>query len=86
MAIEEARKIRETVSQGPEATQGISQFFALRRFVRERAIVGTGETQVMSDLVAEQIVAGAGQMQRPIVIRGGRAIIARPAEKLTALL
>jgi uncharacterized membrane protein YqjE len=25
MAIEEARKIRETVSQGPEATQGISQ-------------------------------------------------------------
>jgi arsenate reductase len=25
-------------------------------------------------------------MQRPIVIRAGRAIIARPAEKLTALL
>jgi arsenate reductase len=24
-------------------------------------------------------------MQRPIVIRGGRAVIARPAEKLTAL-
>ena len=25
-------------------------------------------------------------MQRPIIIRAGRAIIARPAEKLTALL
>lgn len=38
------------------------------------------------DAVIDLLLKYPELMQRPIVIRGGRAVIARPAEKLTALL
>ena len=38
-----------------------------------------------ADAVIDLLLAHPELMQRPIVIRGGRALIARPAEKLSAL-
>jgi arsenate reductase len=38
------------------------------------------------DAVVELLLAHPELMQRPVVIRGGRAVIARPPEKLEALL
>ena len=50
------------------AAEGIGQLFAFGCFVRERAIVRTGETQVMGHFMPQQVVTSAGQVQRPIVI------------------
>jgi arsenate reductase len=44
------------------------------------------EDYTTRDAVIDLLLKYPELMQRPIVIRGGRAVIARPAEKLTALL
>jgi len=43
------------------------------------------EDYTTTEQIIELLLKYPELMQRPIVIRGGRAIIARPAEKLTAL-
>jgi len=44
------------------------------------------ENYTTKDAVIDLLLAHPELMQRPIVIRAGRAVIARPAEKLAALL
>ncbi len=44
-----------------------------------------GEDYVARGAVIDLLMAHPELMQRPIVMRGGRALIARPAEKLDAL-
>lgn len=58
----------------------------LRKRDRAYKELGLGDPAVSDDLILDAIVDHPGLLQRPIVERGGRALLARPVERVRDLL
>jgi arsenate reductase len=65
---------------------GLTPREVLRKRDKAYRELGLGEATVSDDRVLDAIVEHPGLLQRPIVEHGGRAVLARPVERVRELL
>lgn len=64
---------------------GLTPRDVLRKRDRAFRELGLGDPTVSDDRIVDAIIRHPGLLQRPIVERGGRAVLARPVERVREL-